>query len=56
MTSHAIGGDYPTTATYYAGEQPSDAALLLAHGAGASQHHKVRWSDRGPSGARRGTS
>jgi uncharacterized protein len=39
-TSHAVEGDWPTTATYYAGEQPSDAALLLAHGAGAGQHHK----------------
>ena len=40
MTSHPIGGDYPTTATYYASEEPSDAALLLAHGAGAGQHHR----------------
>jgi predicted alpha/beta-hydrolase family hydrolase len=37
---HAIDGAYPTTATCYASEKASDAALLLAHGAGAGQHHK----------------
>ena len=40
MTTHPIEGDYPTSATYYPGESSSDAALLLAHGAGAVQHHK----------------
>ena len=37
-TSHSIEGDYPTTATY-SPASPSDAVLLLAHGAGAGQHH-----------------
>ena len=41
MTSSLpIEGAYPTSATYYASEKASDAALLLAHGAGAGQHHK----------------
>jgi predicted alpha/beta-hydrolase family hydrolase len=40
VTSHPIEGAYPTSATCYAGEPPSEAALLLAHGAGAGQHHK----------------
>ena len=39
MTSHAIEGDYPTSATCYEGAGPSGATLLLAHGAGAGQHH-----------------
>jgi uncharacterized protein len=39
-SSHPIEGAYPTSATYYASEKASDAALLLAHGAGAGQHHK----------------
>ena len=39
-SSHAIEGVYPTSATCYASEKASDAALLLAHGAGAGQHHK----------------
>ena len=39
MTSHAIGGAHPTSATSYESTGPSDAVLLLAHGAGAGQHH-----------------
>ncbi len=39
-SSHPIEGAYPTSATYYASEGSSDAALLLAHGAGAGQQHK----------------
>ena len=39
MTPHAIGGDYPTSASCYDAEGPADASLLLAHGAGAGQHH-----------------
>ena len=39
-SSHPIEGAYPTSATYYASEKASDAALLLAHGAGAGQRHK----------------
>jgi hypothetical protein len=39
-SSHPIEGAYPTSATCYASEKASDAALLLAHGAGAGQHHK----------------
>jgi predicted alpha/beta-hydrolase family hydrolase len=39
VTSYAIEGDYPTAATCYEGARPSDSTLLLAHGAGAGQHH-----------------
>ena len=39
MTSHAIEGDFPTSATCYEGTGGADATLLLAHGAGAGQHH-----------------
>ena len=39
-SSHPIEGAYTTSATCYASEKASDAALLLAHGAGAGQHHK----------------
>jgi predicted alpha/beta-hydrolase family hydrolase len=38
-TAHSIAGDHPTTATYYDCAVAGGPVLLLAHGAGAGQHH-----------------
>lgn len=39
-SSHPVEGDHPTTATCYDSDGSTGATLLLAHGAGAGQHHK----------------